>query len=82
MSSRRFAKLVLKRYDLGYGLGTGSLNQSTIDTRIEDIVRLKEPPIEIPAWQGKPAVNAHILDLYTYLAARSDKRIGTERPSR
>lgn len=82
MSSRRFAELVLKRYDLGYGLGPDSSNQSTIDTRIEDIVRLKEPPIEMPAWQGEPAVNAHILDLYTYLAARSDKRIGTERPSR
>lgn len=82
MSSRHFAELVLKRYDLGHGLGPGSSNQSTIDTRIEDIVRLKEPPIEMPAWQGEPAVNAHILDLYSYLVARSDKRIGTERPSR
>ncbi len=82
MSSRPFAELVLKRYDLGYGLGPDSSNQSTIDTRIEDIVRLKEPPIEMPAWQGEPAVNAHILNLYTYLVARSDKRIGTDRPAR
>jgi hypothetical protein len=82
MSARHFAELVLKRYDLGNGLGKESSNQSTIDTRIDDIVRLKEPPIEMPAWQGEPAVNAHILDLYSYLTARGDGRLGIERPPR
>ena len=82
MSSRHFAELVLKRYDLGNGLGKTSSNQSTIDTRIDDILRLKEPPIEMPAWQGEPAVNAHILDLYSYLTARADGRLGIERPPR
>jgi hypothetical protein len=82
MSARQFAELVLKRYDLGNGLGKESSNQSTIDTRIDDILRLKEPPIEMPAWQGEPAVNAHILDLYTYLTARADGRLATGRPPR
>jgi hypothetical protein len=82
MNSRHFAELVLKRYDLGYGLGKSSSDQSTVDTRIEDIVRLKEPPIEMPAWQGEPAVNAHVLDLYTYLIARSDGRLAAGRPPR
>ena len=80
MSSRQFAELVLKRYDLGNGLGKSSSNQTTVDTRIEDILRLKEPPMEMPAWQGEPAVNAHILDLYTYLSARADGRLPTGRP--
>ena len=82
MSARHFAELVLKRYDLGNGLGKTSSNQSTIDTRIDDILRLKEPPIEMPAWQGEPAVNAHILDVYSYLIARADGRLGMERPPR
>ena len=80
MSSRQFAELVLKRYDLGNGLGKTSSNQTTVDTRIEDILRLKEPPMEMPAWQGEPAVNAHILDLYSYLSARADGRLATGRP--
>jgi hypothetical protein len=82
MSSRHFAELVLKRYDLENGLGKASSNQSTVDTRIDDILRLKEPPIEMPAWQGEPAVNAHILDLYSYLTARADGRLATGRPPR
>ncbi len=82
MSARHFAELVLKRYDLGNGSGKESSNESTIDTRIDDIVRFKEPPIEMPAWQGEPAVNAHILDLYSYLTARADGRLGIERPPR
>lgn len=82
MSARQFAELVLKRYDLGNGLGNTSSTQSTVDTRIDDILRLKEPPIEMPAWQGEPAVNAHILDLHTYLTARADGRLATGRPPR
>jgi hypothetical protein len=82
MSSRQFAELVLKRYDLGNGLGKASSNQSTVETRIDDVLRLKEPPMEMPAWQGEPAVNAHILDLYTYLSARADGRLATGRPPR
>jgi len=83
MSARQFAELVLKRYDLGNGLGKTSSTQSTVDTRIDDILRLKEPPMEMPAWQGEPAVNAHILDLYSYLTARADGRLATTgRPPR
>ena len=82
MNARRFAELVLKRYDLGGGLDQSSPSQSTMDTRIEDIIRLKEPPIEMPAWQGEPAVNAHILDLYSYLSARADGKLGAGRPLR
>ena len=80
MSARRFAALVLQRYDLGNGLAAGSKDQSTIDTRIEEILRRSEPPVEMPAWQGEPAVHAHILDLHAYLSARADGKFSTERP--
>ena len=81
MSSRHFAEMVLKRYDLGNGLVQGLEKKSTTDAYIDDILVRKEPPIEMPAWQGEPTVNAHILDLYTYLTARAEGKFSTERPA-
>lgn len=82
LNPRQFTALVLKRYDLGSGVAQGSEHRSTIDTRIEDIMRRREAPIEMPAWQSEPAVNAHVLDLYAYLSARADGRLTAERPPR
>ena len=81
MSSRHFAEMVLKRYDLGNGLVQGSEKKSTTDSYIDDILNRKEPPIAMPAWQGEPTVNAHILDLYAYLTARAEGKFSTERPT-
>lgn len=80
MNARQFAELVLKRYDLGSGMPSNLQDKKTFDTRIEEIMRGTEPPIEMPAWQGEPAVNAHILDLYTYLSYRAEGRLGADRP--
>lgn len=82
MNSRQFAEVVLKRYDLNSGAAKGQPNQSTMDTRIEDILRYNEPSIEMPAWQGEPAVNAHILDLYGYLSVRAEGKLGLGSPPR
>ncbi len=82
MSGRQFAEVVLKRYDLGNNPAQGTSSQSTMDTRIEEILRYNEPPIEMPGWQGEPAVNAHVLDLYAYLLARADGKLGLGRPPR
>ncbi len=82
MNARQFAELVLKRYDLGAGVPSNSQDKTTYDTRIEEIMRGSEPPIEMPAWQGEPAVNAHVLDLYAYLSARAEGTLGTDRPIR
>ncbi len=80
MNARQFAELVLKRYDLGSGLPSNSQEKTTYDTRIDEIMRGTEPPIEMPAWQGEPAVNAHVLDLYAYLSARTEGRLSSDRP--
>ncbi len=82
MSSRHFAEMVLKRYDLGNGLIQGSEKKSTTDSYIDDILNRKEPPMAMPAWQGEPTVNAHILDLYAYLTARAEGKFSTESPAR
>ena len=84
MSAKHFAEMVLKRYDLGNGIENGlvqgSEKKSTTDSYIDDILNRKEPPIAMPAWQGEPTVNAHILDLYAYLTARAEGKFSTERP--
>lgn len=80
MNARQFAALVLKRYDLDSGVARRSQDPSTLEQTINEIMRGSEAPIEMPLWQSEPAVNAHILDLYAYLAARSEGRLGMERP--
>jgi len=81
MSSRHFAEMVLKRYDLGNELVQGSEKKSTTDSYIDDILNRKEPPIAMPALQGEPTVNAHILDLYAYLTARAEGKFNSEHPT-
>ena len=80
MNPRQFAALVLKRYDLDSGVARRTQDPSTLEKTIDQIMRRSEEPIEMPLWQSEPAVNAHILDLYAYLAARSEGRLGVERP--
>jgi hypothetical protein len=80
MNLQQFAAIVLRRYDLASGVSREWQDKTTVETRIDQIMRASEPPIEMPTWQGEPAVNAHILDLYTYLSARAEGRIGIGRP--
>ncbi len=82
INGRQFAELVLKRYDLGNSAAQGTSDQSTLNTRIEEILRYNETPMAMPAWQGEPAVNAHVLDLYAYLSARAEGKLGLGRPPR
>jgi mono/diheme cytochrome c family protein len=80
MSLQQFSAIVLNRYDLASGASRRLQDKSTVETRIDDIMQANDPPIEMPAWKGEPAVNAHILDLYAYLSARAEGRIGIGRP--
>lgn len=80
MNLQQFAAIVLKRYDLASGMSRKPQDKTTVEMRIDEIMHASEPPIEMPTWQGEPAVNAHILDLYTYLSARAEGRIGIGRP--
>ena len=66
MNLQQFAAIVLKRYDLASGISRKSQDKSTVETRIDEVMPASETPIDMPTWQGEPAVNAHILDLYTY----------------
>jgi hypothetical protein len=80
MGSRRFVNLVLQRYDWSRpDMQSGGEEAARTDL-VEDILQRRETPIEMPSWQGEPRVEAHILDLYTYLAARADGAQGPGRP--
>jgi len=80
MSLQQFSAIVLKRYDLASGISRNLPDKNTVETRIDEIVGGNQTAKEMPTWQGEPAVNAHILDLYTYLSARAEGRIGIGRP--
>lgn len=82
MGPRRFAHLVLVRYDLDDPAARARDDAAAREARVEDILQRSDRPLDMPAWQGEPSVNAHILDLYAYLAARAEGRVGTGRPAR
>lgn len=82
MGPRQFMSVVLKRYD--WGLPTARVNgdSATLDELVEAILKRQAGALTMPAWEDEPEVNAHIADLYVYLAARSDGTQGPGRPAR
>ncbi|MEY3446653.1 MAG: hypothetical protein RIR45_1408 [Pseudomonadota bacterium] len=80
MGPRRFLGLVLKRYDWNLPPAQAGQKQQAMDTRIEDVLQRREQAITMPAWQDTPSVNAHIADLYAYLAARAEGSQGPGQP--
>ena len=77
LGPQRFVDLVLRRYEadlLPPGQG------SPRDTLVDDIVERRRGTLVMPAWQGEPVVAPYVMDLYAYLVARSEGRLGTGRP--
>ena len=82
MGPRRFANLVLERYDWSEKVAE--------DEGYGPIPRLylrKAPAgsteiLQMPAWANDPAVVSHVSDLYAYLSARAEGRLGTGSPPR
>lgn len=82
MGPRRFVGLVLRRYDWNIPAAQAGSEGAALDALIEQILQRNEGALTMPAWQGEPQVNAHIADLYAYLAARAEGTQGPERPLR
>lgn len=80
MGPRQFASLVLQRYDWTRpaqpAAGTVSL-----DAMVEEILQRQGAVIQMPAWNGEPQVNAHVMDLYAYLSARAEGSQGQGQPA-
>jgi mono/diheme cytochrome c family protein len=64
MGPNRFTDLVLHRYDWTAPAGP-------VTPRPGPAPGATAAP-EMPAWQGRPRVQAHIIDLYAYLSARAE----------
>lgn len=81
MGPRRFVGLVLQRYDWNLPPDQASNPAAARENQIEVVMQRKDAPLTMPAWQGEPVVNAHIQDLYAYLAARAEGTQGPGRPN-
>lgn len=78
MGPKQFVGLVLQRYDWTRP-SQPSATTSSMDSMVEEILQRQGAVIQMPAWNGEPQVNAHIMDLYAYLSARS---VGTQGPGK
>lgn len=85
LTPAEFAERVLVRYRL---LAPGDTRAAVNPTQsreavIAEVTARKRGPqghISMPAWERDAPTNAHILDLYAYLSARSNGMIGIEQP--
>jgi hypothetical protein len=80
LSSRQFINLVLTRYDWGLAVAQASRDSAAKEALVEDLLQRKQYMLTMPAWQGEPRVNAHIVDIYAFLSARADGTQGPGRP--
>ncbi|MDR7267667.1 mono/diheme cytochrome c family protein [Pelomonas saccharophila] len=80
MGAHQFVGLVLRRYDWILAAAESSPGTAMQDSLVEKIVQGREGTVTMPAWQGDPAVTAHIIDLYAYLSARAEGTQGPGRP--
>jgi mono/diheme cytochrome c family protein len=80
MTARRFVALVLNRYDWGLPPAQPGSSRGASDAQIDSVLDGAQGAIAMPAWQGEPRVNAHIVDLYAYLSARAQGTQGPGRP--
>ncbi len=81
MGPRRFVGLVLMRYDWSLPAGQAGADSAAREALVEGVMQRSEGALTMPAWQGEPRVNAHIMDLYAYLSARADGSQGPGRPA-
>ena len=80
MGPRRFVGLVLMRYDWNFPVEQ-TRDSAARDKLVEGVMQRQQGALSMPAWQGEPRVNAHIMDLYAYLSARAEGRQGPGRPT-
>lgn len=81
MGSRRFVNLVLRRYDWSFQAADAAREDAAREALVEAVLQGRQGAVTMPAWQGEPSVNAHVLDLYAYLSARAEGTLGSGRPA-
>jgi hypothetical protein len=85
LSPRAFATKVLTSYRL-VPPSRGSTDEdrnAALERLIEQAMRQDrraDDLIAMPAWENNPRVRPHVLDLYAYLSARADGKLGPGKP--
>lgn len=79
LGPRQFVSLVLYRYDSSLQ-GQPAPARDAREAQVDSLMTRQGQPLAMPAWQDEPRVNAHVLDLYAYLSARSEGRIDASKP--
>ena len=87
MTPRAFAAKVLASYRIVSPADAPSADKGATmpDTMLEQIMRRERGSggrVIMPAWEGDARVDPHVLDLYAYLSARADGKLGTGEPRR
>jgi mono/diheme cytochrome c family protein len=80
MGPHQFVSLVLNRYDWSHAGVPPSSTGAARDALVDELVQRRNYGLTMPAWEGEPRVNAHIVDLYAYLNARAQGAQGSGRP--
>jgi mono/diheme cytochrome c family protein len=78
---RQFVDVLLLRYEWTVPPAQAPKSSPERAALIDDIVTRKQGALTMPAWQGEPRVNAHVVDLYAYLSARAAGTQGPGRPA-
>ena len=86
MTPRAFVSKVLTSYRITLPASeTNTEDSSARDAMIEEVMRQERGArggVIMPAWEGDSKVRPHVLDLFAYLSARADGKLGTGRPMR
>lgn len=80
MSEGRFVAAVLRRYSWVMPADEAAREGAAREALIEDILGRRKGELQMPVWAGQPVVEAHIGDLYAYLSARAEGRLGRGMP--
>jgi len=77
----QFVDVLLRRYEWATPPAQAGRPGPERDAWIDDIVQRRRGALVMPAWQGEPVVNAHVVDLHAWLSARAEGKQGPGRPT-
>ena len=81
LGPRQFVDTLLTRYEWTAPPAKPARSTPEREAFIDDILQRRKGAITMPAWGSEPLVNAHVVDLYAYLSARSEGAQGPGRPA-
>ena len=79
MGPREFTSLVLRRYDWSPAVAATPGDGAAHEALVDSVLLRQQGALTMPAWQGEPSVDVHVMDLYAYVSARAQ---GTQDPGR